>query len=308
VSRITRGGIELHKEDVDLRAVITTAIEATAPVLAERTEPVITNVANDSLTVRGDSDRLQQVLVNLISNAARYSPSDTPIWLSAAVEGNMIVLRVKDVGRGIPQHMLREIFELFVQNEQGLERSKGGLGIGLTLVRKIVELHGGTVEARSTGPGTGSEFIVKLPRQPDAIPKGESRGTNHDSGKKRILVVEDQDDSREMMCCLFSLKGHIVMEASDGMGAVDAIETQHPDIAFVDIGLPILNGYEVAQKIRANPVLDDVVLVALTGYGRDQDIEAAKAAGFDEHLAKPADTSQLDAIVAKWSSARRTSR
>ena len=300
VSRITRGGIELHRDDVDLRSVISTAIEATAPVLADRTEPVVTNITNDKLIVRGDSDRLQQVLVNLISNAARYAPSDTPIWLSAAVEGGMAVIRVKDIGRGIPQHMLGEIFELFVQNEQGLERSKGGLGIGLTLVRKIVELHGGTVDAYSNGPGTGSEFVVKLPRQSGVAAKQSIDPVDRSARARRILVVEDQDDSREMMCCLLSLKGHSVLEASDGMGAVDAIETHHPDIAFVDIGLPILNGYEVAQRVRANPLLDNVVLVALTGYGRDQDIAAAKAAGFDEHVAKPADTSQLDAIVAKW--------
>ena len=296
VSRITRGGIELRKEDLDVRDVIRTSLEALAPVLSERKAQVIPDLPDEPMMVRGDADRLQQVLVNLLSNAARYSPPGAQIWLSAATEGDSVVLRVKDPGRGIAPTMLSEIFELFVQNEQGLERSNGGLGIGLTLVRKIVELHGGSVEAFSDGQGKGSEFVVVLPSQRNAVVRLR---TEHREaiGPRRILVVEDQDDAREMMHVLLTSKGHIVIEAADGRAAVEAIEREHPDVALIDIGLPMLSGYDVARTIRENPVFDDVFMVALTGYGRDTDVKAAKAAGFDEHLTKPADADLIEKVL-----------
>jgi CheY-like chemotaxis protein len=192
--------------------------------------------------------------------------------------------------------MLSEIFELFVQNEQGLERSSGGLGIGLTLVRQIVELHGGTVEAQSDGPGTGSEVVVKLPRQRHAVISGAARG--FDVGvSRRILVVEDQDDAREMLHLLLESKGHVVLDEADGRSAIETIAREHPDVALIDIGLPVMSGYQVARQIRQNPVLDDVMLVALTGYGRDTDVKAAREAGFDAHLTKPADPHLIDEII-----------
>src|SRR4029078_1317653 len=182
--------------------------------------------------------------------------------------------------------MLSEIFELFVQNEQGLERSNGGLGIGLTLVRQIVELDGGTVEAHSDGPGTGSEFVVKLPRQRHAVIAGAT--CSSDVGvSRRVLIVEDQDDAREMLHLLLETKGHIVLDEADGLTAIATITREHPDVALIDIGLPVMSGYQVARQIRQDPVLDDVLLVALTGYGRDTDVKAAKEAGFDAHLTKP---------------------
>ena len=298
VSRITRGGIELRKEDLDLEDVIRCAIEAITPVLEDRKAQVITDTSGELLCVRGDSARMQQVVMNLLSNAARYSPQGKTIHLSAAVEGESVVLRVKDQGRGISHGMLSEIFELFVQNEQGLERSSGGLGIGLTLVRQIVELHGGTVKAESNGPGTGSEFVVRLPLQRNPV-LNRRAGLQEATGSRRVLVVEDQDDSREMMRVLLESKGHVVVEGTDGRSAVEAIEREHPDVALIDIGLPVMSGYDVARKIRENTVYDDVVLVALTGYGMEADVKAAKAAGFDAHLTKPADAQLIDEVLAR---------
>ena len=193
--------------------------------------------------------------------------------------------------------MLSAIFELFVQDGQGLERSMGGLGIGLTLVRQIVELHGGRVEAISEGVGKGSEFVVRLPRQPHAVihRKDHPRPAFK---KRRILIVEDQDDAREMLRMVLDSMGHIVIEEADGMSAVSTIEREHPDIALVDIGLPQMSGYDVAQKIREQRSLDDVMLIALTGYGRAIDIANAKSAGFDAHITKPADVDVIEEILA----------
>jgi two-component system, chemotaxis family, CheB/CheR fusion protein len=303
VSRITRGGIELDKVHVDLRDVIRIALETLEPILSQRPAPVLTEISDGPLIVNGDLDRLQQVIVNLLSNATRYSPDDRPVHLSATEEGNSVVIRVKDSGVGIPREMLSQIFELFVQNRQGLERSKGGMGIGLTLVRTIVELHGGTVEARSDGPGKGSEFVVRMPRQPGRV---HPKVTKEDAATQpcRILVVEDQEDAREMMCYLLNMRGHEVSQAADGQSAVDCIATARPDIVFVDIGLPILNGYEVAEKVRSNPDFDHIVLVALTGYGQQDDVKAAKSAGFNEHITKPADSAAIDNILSQWGSRR----
>jgi two-component system, chemotaxis family, CheB/CheR fusion protein len=297
VSRITRGGIELRKEDIDLRDVVRMAIEALTPLIEERRAQIVIDMPDELLAIRGDAARIQQVIVNLLSNAARYSPPGKTIRLWAGSEGELIVLKCKDEGRGISKSMLSEIFELFVQNEQGLERSSGGLGIGLTLVRQIVELHGGTVEAHSDGPGTGSEFIVKLPRQRHAVVKGRA-GIAEMGVSRRILVVEDQDDAREMLRVLLESKGHIILDEPDGRSALETIEREHPDVALIDIGLPVMSGYQVARKVRENAVLDDILLIALTGYGRDADIQAAKEAGFDAHLTKPADPQLIDDILA----------
>ncbi|HLH30420.1 MAG TPA: PAS domain S-box protein, partial [Terriglobia bacterium] len=296
VSRITRGGIELRKEDIDLREVVRAAMEALTPILEERQAKVSSEMPNEVLPVRGDTARIQQVIVNLLSNAARYSPPGSPIALKIGVEGESVVLRVRDQGRGISPTMLADIFEMFVQDEQGLERSTGGLGIGLTLVRQIVELHGGQVEAHSDGVGKGSEFVVRLPRQPHAVIHHLNESLRAATAR-RVLVVEDQDDAREMLRVLLESMGHTVVEEADGSAAIATIEREHPDVALIDIGLPIMSGYDVARRIRENPLMDDVMLVALTGYGRDSDIEAAKAAGFDAHLTKPAEAHLIDEIL-----------
>jgi two-component system, chemotaxis family, CheB/CheR fusion protein len=296
VSRITRGGIELRKEDIDLKDIVQGAIEALTPLLEEKSAKVVSELGDAPLAVRGDPDRLQQVVVNLISNAARYSPPGIPIRLESAVEGDWVVMRIKDEGRGIAPEMLNEIFELFVQNEQGLDRSAGGLGIGLTVVRKIVELHGGVVEARSDGLGHGSEFVFKLPYQRNAVMR-RTAATQAPEAPCRIVIVEDQEDTREMLRFYLHCQGHVVLEAADGDAGVSVIEREHPDVALIDIGLPGITGYDVARKIRENAMLDDVLLVALTGYGMEADIAAAKAVGFDYHLTKPAEPQLIDRIL-----------
>jgi signal transduction histidine kinase/ActR/RegA family two-component response regulator len=298
LSQITRGGVDLRKEDVDLRDVVRNAIEVLTPVLEEHNAKLTTDLPLANLLVRADAARMQQVVVNLVSNAARYSPPGSPIHLSATVNADSVVLKVQDHGRGISSSIISEIFDLFVQDGQGLERSAGGLGIGLTFVRRIVELHGGQVEAFSDGHGKGSEFIVTLPRQAKAVIRPQPE-PQRSSDVQRVLVVEDQDDSREMLRVLLESMGHIVLERANGATGLAAIEQDHPDVALIDIGLPVMSGYEVARRVRANPRLHDVILVALTGYGRDSDVATAKAAGFDEHVTKPADLHVIEEILSR---------
>jgi two-component system CheB/CheR fusion protein len=298
VSRITRGGIDLRKEDIDLRAVVELAVEAAGPLLHERRMRLGLDLPAVPLPVRGDAARLQQVVGNLLSNAARYSERGSQVLVKAAREDAEVVLRVIDQGRGIEPGMREAIFDLFVQEEQGLDRRGGGLGVGLTLVRQIVGLHNGSVEARSEGRGRGSEFIVRLPYQDQAILTRPSEPTAavNDSAR-RVALAEDQSDARQMLRVLLEQQGHIVLEATDGPSAVSLIERSHPDVAIVDIGLPDMDGYEVARRIRQQRQLDDVLLIALTGYGAAADVKLAHGAGFDDHLTKPCDSSRLAELI-----------
>ncbi len=298
VSRITRGGIVLRKEDLDLRQAIARAIEAVSPQLEERQTKLDIDVGEVPLPVRGDPARLQQVVVNLLSNAGKYSPAGRRVRVSARTLGECVQLSVEDEGYGIAPELLPDIFELFVQREQGLARSDGGLGVGLALVRQLVTLHGGTVEAHSEGIDRGSRFVVTLPLQTHAVlsrPRAEA--IRH--VERRVVIVEDQDDAREMLGELLEALGYIVFGAKDGQQAIALIERVHPDVALVDIGLPVLDGFSVARHIRQNPVLDDVLLVAVTGYGTDEDVRAAHQAGFGEHLTKPADPKRIEQILAR---------
>jgi two-component system CheB/CheR fusion protein len=298
VSRILEGRFELNKEDIDLREVIRAAVETLTPSLEASPALLTTDLPTVELPVRGDARRIQHVVVHLLSNAVRYSPPGAHIQLSAHANADSVILKVKDHGRGISPSMLVDIFELFVQDDQGLERSSGGLGIGLTLVRRIVELHGGDVHAYSEGVGRGSEFVVRFPRIAHAVTNDERRESRSAPAQRRVLIVEDQDDSRKMLRMLLESMGHVVVEEADGASAVRTIQREHPDVALIDIGLPVMSGYEVAHHVRENGLLDDVVLVALTGYGRDADIAAARAAGFDAHVTKPADSQLLNDILA----------
>jgi two-component system CheB/CheR fusion protein len=301
VARITRGGIELRKADLDFRRVIQLAIEASSPMLQERAVRLTVEMPPEPLPVRGDAARLQQVVGNLLSNAVRYSDVGASIRLSTGPANGDVLCRIRDTGRGIDPGMLEAIFDLFVQGEQDLDRRRGGLGVGLTLVRQIVELHGGAIEAHSDGPGTGSEFRLRLPRQDRALlqPRHDAALAGNGSPPRRVVLAEDQADSREMLRLLLEQLGHVVLEADDGMSALAAIERSHPDVALVDIGLPRMNGYDVARRLRGNPQFDDVLLVALTGYGTAEDVEAARAAGFDEHVTKPSDFDRLTRLITR---------
>jgi signal transduction histidine kinase/CheY-like chemotaxis protein len=296
VSRITSGKFELRKEQVRFADSVMAAIEAVEPILRDLGILLQTSLSQTAVIVDGDGARLQQVVANLLSNAARYSPSGSRVELSLAREGDAAVLSVRDWGTGIESSLLPRIFDLFVQSEQASRQPRGGLGIGLALVRRIVELHDGTVEAKSAGRDLGSEFVVRIPcscgiertsSPPDTIPEA-----------CRIVLVEDQEDSREMMRALLELRGHSVVEATDGLEAIEVIRRERPDVAVVDIGLPVVSGYDVARSIRGSEDCGKVFLIALTGYGSQSDVRAAEDAGFDAHLTKPAEPDRLFKLLA----------
>ncbi len=298
VSRITRGKFELRTEDLELRQPIEAAIESTAPLYAERGVRLEHELPARPMPVRGDANRLMQVVVNLLSNAANYSPRHSVVRLRVELADGAAAVRVIDHGVGIAPAMQDRIFDLFVQSEQRLDRSRGGLGVGLSLARNIVELHGGSIEVRSDGAGRGSEFKVTIPLAVKDADRSAPR-PSHRPDRRRVVVVDDQEDSREMLRMLLESRDHLVYDASDGPSALALIERERPHVAFIDIGLPTMNGYEIAQQIRRRAHLADVRLVALTGYGAPSDISAAHAAGFDEHVIKPADLGRLEAILAR---------
>jgi CheY-like chemotaxis protein len=296
VSRITRGKFELRAAPIDLRTPVEGAIESTAPLFEQRGVMLDVSIPSEAVPLIGDQARLQQVVVNLLSNAATFSVKGNRVELRVGLAGDMVMLRVVDRGFGIEREMLGKIFDLFVQAEQRIDRPRGGLGVGLSLAKNIVELHGGTIEARSDGPNMGSEFLIRLPIARDAVmPSAAPPPQRHH--RRRVVLVEDQADAREMMRMLLESLDHIVLDASDGAAGVELIQREKPDAALIDIGLPQMNGYEVAQRIREHAELKHIKLVALTGYGAPADVSAAKSAGFDAHLIKPADLARIQELL-----------
>jgi CheY-like chemotaxis protein len=247
--------------------------------------------------VEADAARLEQVVVNLLDNAVKHTSADGEIRVRVMPDGREAILTVRDTGIGIPAHLVPRVFDLFVQGDHTLDRSKGGLGIGLTLVRRLVELHGGSVTAFSAGEGKGSTFTVRLPAitQPAAPTPGTTAPAALPA--RRVLVIEDNEDSRLSLRELIRRLGHEVHEAADGVAGVESALALAPDLALIDIGLPGLDGYEVARRLRKHPVGRRLWLVALTGYGLPEDKERAMAAGFDLHLVKPVDPAQLAALL-----------
>jgi CheY-like chemotaxis protein len=250
--------------------------------------------------VHGDRDRLAQTFSNLLNNSAKYTGPGGHIWLTVEQHGSDAVISVKDDGVGIPEDKLGAIFEMFTQVDQKLERSPGGLGIGLNLVRGLVEMHGGTVEARSVGPGEGSEFIVRLPvlLSPTVNTPGVTDdGDTNPCTAHRILVVDDNRDGANSLALLLQAMGHDTRTAHDGLEAVEAATTFRPEVMLLDIGLPRLNGYEVARRIRAQPWGAHMVLIAQTGWGQEEDHRRSKEAGFNFHLVKPVDPADLEKLL-----------
>jgi CheY-like chemotaxis protein len=305
VSRITRGKIQLRKETVDLASVVERTVEATRPLIQDRRQTLSVDLPPEPVRLEADPTRLEQVLANLINNAAKYTDHGGHIWLSARPEGGELVLRVRDTGVGIAPDMLARIFEPFVQADRVLDQSQGGLGIGLTLVRRLVEMHGGTVTAHSEGPGKGSEFVVRLPALspqnplPGARTVGEGGEPVRTAPQRRILVVDDNVDAAESLALLLRMDGHDVRVAHDGPAALAAVEADAPDFVFLDIGMPVMNGHDVARRLRQRPGLENLVLVAMTGWGQEEDRRRSQEAGFDRHLVKPAEPKALRQLLAR---------
>jgi PAS domain S-box-containing protein len=302
VSRITQGKITLRKEKVDLITIIGRAVEASRPLIDGRKHRLMVTLPEQPLRLEGDTTRLTQVMSNLLNNAAKFTPEGGQIWLAAEVADSQIVLRIRDTGIGIAEDLLPEVFDLFRQADRSLDRSQGGLGVGLTLVRRLLELHGGSVRAYSEGPGRGSEFVVRLPAFAEPEMASDDAPTVErdleETACYRILVVDDNRDSAESVALLLELNGHQVRMAHDGPEALATAQHFRPQVVVLDIGLPEMDGYEVARRLRGEAQMQDVMLIALTGYGQNEDRQRAIAAGFNHHLIKPVDLDSLQALIA----------
>jgi PAS domain S-box-containing protein len=302
VSRLTRGRIELRKREEELRPIVEGAVETTRPVLEQKGHRLTVSLPGEPVWLEADATRIEQVLANLLHNAAKFTDPGGKIELTAEIDGPQAVIRVRDDGQGIEPELLPRIFDLFVQEDRSLARSHGGLGIGLTLVRSLVERHGGRVEAHSAGPGRGSEFVVRLPRRAGRIaaPAEPRQETEEERGPARILLVEDNVDAAEALAELLRLWGHEVEVAHDGATAVrsaGAAGSVRPGVVLLDIGLPGMDGYQVAGALRRLPELQGTLIVALTGYGQESDRQRSARAGFDYHLVKPVDLEELRRLV-----------
>jgi CheY-like chemotaxis protein/nitrogen-specific signal transduction histidine kinase len=299
VSRITHNKVELRRERIDLRAVLHASVESMRPTIDLHEHTLAVDLPQDPMWAHADFTRLAQSFGNLLSNAAKYTPRGGRIVVTASAAGDLATVTVSDTGVGIPSTMLPRIFDLFTQLQEHGDRTYGGLGIGLTLARRLIELHGGTIEASSDGPGRGSVFSVSLPLSAFA-PSDEifDVGADHQpAGRCRVLVAEDHPDAAEMMRLMLTFKGHDVRVADDGEQAVAIADVFEPRIAFLDLGMPKMDGYEAARRIRAR-LGRRVMLIALTGWGQDEDKRRSREAGFDYHLTKPPEPDVLDRLIA----------
>lgn len=303
VSRITRGRVVLRRAFVALASVVDGAVEASGPLIEARRQRLTVTLPDEPVHLSADATRLAQVLGNLLNNAAKFTPEGGAIEVAAERVGQDVVLRVRDNGVGIEAGLLEHIFEPFVQSERALDRSQGGLGIGLTLVKGLVTLHGGSVDARSAGPGQGSEFIVRLPAEPDlanrgtAAPVPPSAEPPTKAARRRILVIDDNVDSAQSLALLLEVEGHEVSTAHHAEAALRAARSFRPDAVLLDIGLPGKDGFAVAAELRGMPETEQALLIAMTGYGREEDRRRSRAAGFDHHLVKPVDAAQLGTLL-----------
>jgi PAS domain S-box-containing protein len=300
VARITEGKIQLRKELTDATPIIRNAIEAVKPLIEERNHELMLSVTSNDLRLEADPVRLEQILVNLLTNAAKYTPAGGRIHLIAGVEGMEVLLRVRDNGVGIPPDSLTRMFDLFAQGDRSLGRSEGGLGIGLTLVKSLTELHGGTVTAASDGPNRGSEFVVRLPATTDTapVPPESTAGplgtaTRH----SRVLVVDDSKDTADGMARILKLSGHDVRVAYNGTNAIAVAREHRPEVVLLDIGLPGMDGYEVAARLRREECCKEARIIAVSGYGEEQARHRSEEAGIDHHLVKPVSITELFSLL-----------
>ncbi len=304
VSRVSQGKIALRRERLDLGSVLQRAVEVSQPLMAEKRQRLSVTNATLSIFVDADPARLVQVFGNLLNNAAKYSEPGGTIQVQLAVADRDAIVRVRDKGVGMTPDMLEHAFDLFAQDLRSLDRAQGGIGIGLTMVRSLVKLHGGSVQAFSDGPGHGSEIVVRLPlADADTVADGAPAGRRPlpviapASRPLRILVVDDNVDAARTLADLLGLLGHEVAIAHDGPGALASTKRTRPELVFIDIGLPGMDGYALATALRAAG-LDGAALVAVTGYGRAEDVQRSSQHGFDQHLVKPVDLAALQRITA----------
>lgn len=317
VSRITRGKINLNKEVIEIGPLVTQTVETVQPLIEERGHKLRVEIPDGVLTVLGDPTRLMQAIGNVLSNAAKYTERGGEVTLRAAQSGSSEVeIRIRDNGIGIPPDLMPMIFNLFTQLDRTSGPAQSGLGIGLALVQRLVEMHGGSVTAHSDGPGRGSEFVIRLPllmgdqiapddQQLNALSTLEQSMMNSEATptQRRILVADDNNDALESLATLLQLSGHEVYTAANGAVALESAEQHRPEVALLDIGMPKLDGYEVARRIRAQPWGARITLVALTGWGQDSDRRRSQEAGFDSHLVKPLDLDKLTDLLATLPSA-----
>jgi signal transduction histidine kinase/DNA-binding response OmpR family regulator len=302
VSRITRGKIRLEQKCLDVSVIVQNAIETSRPLIDASEHKLSVELPAEPLHVMADEARLSQVLANLLNNAAKYTSPGGNIWITATREGNEAVFRVRDSGTGISPEMLPRIFELFTQAEQSIDRSQGGLGIGLTLVQRLVEMHGGSVHAASEGSGRGSEFTVRIPAVESPNLSSDSPTLSLDSARiqrRRILVVDDNVDAAETLAKLLRLHGHSVNVAYDGRAALDETLAKRPEVVILDLGLPGISGFDVASSIRADISGGEPLLIAVSGYGREEDLNRSRESGFNQHFTKPVNFAALLSFVSE---------
>ena len=308
VSRVTQGRLTMKSAVVRAEVPVSLAVDITRAQVDSRNQKVEVHLPAEPIGVACDTARLAQAIANLLHNASKFSPDGARIDLSVAREAGSMVLRVRDCGSGMPADLVPRIFDVFVQGDQSLDRRQGGLGLGLTISRRLVEAQGGTIEAKSEGPGLGSEFTIRLPALPAPPHADAAPVLAYDAQRRRILLVDDNQDSLEPLEAIIALMGHEVRGATNGETALEIAAAFRPELVVLDIGLPGMDGYEVARRMRALPGLEDVVLVALTGYGQEEDRERARVAGFDHHLLKPALPEAVLALAARGRSATTLSR
>jgi two-component system CheB/CheR fusion protein len=300
VSRITRGVVELRKRVVDVRELITQAIDTVASMAHSRGHDLVVSFAPGAAHVLVDPTRMEQAVVNLLTNAIRYTPRGGNLTITVTADGTNVLIRVVDNGRGIAPELLPYVFDMFTQGSRPLDRSEGGLGVGLTVARRLVDMHGGDIEARSDGLGCGSTFTITLPQVAvapgtDSTPPRGKRAVR----ARRILIVEDQPDAAEMLALFLEGQSHAVRVVEDGHAALVETAAYKPDIILIDIGLPGMSGYDLAERLRSDRTQPQPLLVAITGYGQDEDRARSLAVGFDHHLVKPIDPDILTELMAE---------
>jgi len=299
VARMTTGKFQLRIERVSLIDIIKRAVEVVQHDMDARRHELTVSMPQEAIWIDADSNRLQQAFGNLLSNSAKYTDPGGRVWLTIERAGNEVFIKVKDNGAGILVEMLDRIFDLFIQADRSLDRSQGGLGIGLTLVKRLIEMHGGKIEARSEGAGLGSEFVVRLPVVPETMApaSGDVEKPVQVGQGLRVLIAEDNTDTAVTMSRLLQHLGHTVEIVQDGAAVLRAVQNTKPDVLLLDIGLPGMNGYEVAERLRQQADVGDLHLIAVTGYGQEKDRERSQLAGFDHHFVKPVDVVKLQELL-----------